>query len=55
MNYKEILILVKLPNGDVHQILASREQKELSLIPLLNDDGNIEVHPDILPLDFKVE
>lgn len=49
----EVVILVQLENGDVHQVVATKEQKELALNMCLSEKGALQLHEDKLEIDFK--
>lgn len=55
-NVNKILVLVEMDNGNVHQVLASKEQKEVALHMMKSEKKNAlmlseEVEP--FELEFK--
>lgn len=50
MKIQTILILVELDNGHVHQVLASKEQKEICMSLLRSDKGTIRLSERIEPV-----
>jgi hypothetical protein len=45
-----MLILVELDNGHVHQVLASKEQKEICMALLRSDEGSIRLSDRVEPV-----
>jgi len=50
MKIKTILILVELDNGHVHQVLASKEQKEICVNLLKSEEGIIRLSERVEPI-----
>ena len=55
MKIKKILILVELENGDAHQVLASKEQKEICVHLLKSEDGVLRLSKKIKPIRLELE
>lgn len=51
---KTILVLVELENGNAHQVLASKTQKEIALQILKNEDkGVLMLDQEIMPITLE--
>ena len=50
MKIQTILILVELDNGHVHQVLASKEKKEICMALLRSDEGSILLSDRVEPV-----
>lgn len=50
---KTIVVLVELNNGNVHQVLTTKEQKQCALQILLSENGNLQVSDALEPINFK--
>ena len=53
MKINKILVLVELENGDAHQVLASREQKEICVHLLRSEDGQLRLSQKIKPIKLE--
>ena len=53
MKIKTILILVELENGHVHQVLASKAQKEICVHLLRTDEGVLQVSDRVEPIKLE--
>jgi len=53
MEIKTILILVELDNGHVHQVLASKEQKEICMALLRSEDGVLRLSERVEPVTLE--
>lgn len=53
-NFKTILVLVELENGNVHQVLTSKEQKEIALRFMKNEkEDALMLSKEIEPLELE--
>lgn len=50
-----IAIIVQLKDGNTHQVLASKENKELALRMLGQLGGNIKLSEEIEPITFIIK
>jgi len=50
MKIETILVLVELDNGHVHQVLASKEQKEICINLLKSEEGVIRLSERVEPV-----
>jgi hypothetical protein len=50
MKIKTILVLVELDNGHVHQVLASKEQKDICVNLLKSEEGIIRLSERVKPV-----
>ena len=50
MKIQTILVLVELDNGHVHQVLASREHKEVCLSLLKSEEGVLRLSERVEPV-----
>lgn len=48
-----IVVLVEFNTGAVHQVLSSREKKQLLIQMLTNDEGVLQVTAEIEPFEFQ--
>lgn len=55
MKINKILVLVELENGDAHQVLASKEQKEICVRLLKSEDGVLRLSKKIKPIRLELE
>jgi hypothetical protein len=55
MKINKILVLVELENGDAHQVLTSREQKEICVHLLRSEDGQLRLSQKIKPIKLELE
>ena len=53
MKIKTTLILVELDNGQVHQVLASKEQKEICMALLRSEDGVLRLSERVEPVTLE--
>jgi hypothetical protein len=53
MKIQTILILVELDNGHVHQVLASKEQKEICTALLRSEDGVLRLSERVEPITLE--
>lgn len=53
MKIKKIIVLVELENGNAHQVLASREQKEICLSLLSTEDGVLRLSSEIEAVSIR--
>lgn len=53
MKITTIAILVELDNGNAHQVLASKEMKEIILNFLTQEDGKLRLSDRIEPITFE--
>lgn len=53
MKIQTILILVELDNGHVHQVLASKEQKEICMALLRSDEGVLRLSERVEPITLE--
>lgn len=52
-NIKTIVVLLEFEDGSVRQVLTTKQQKELALKFLVDDNGSLVVSKEIEPLNFK--
>lgn len=50
MKVKQTLVLVEMDNGNVHQVLASPEQKEICLNLMQCDEGVLSLSERVEPV-----
>lgn len=55
MKINKILVLVELENGDAHQVLASKEQKEICVRLLKSEDGVLRLSEKIKPIRLELQ
>lgn len=48
-----IVVLVEFKDGSVHQVLTTKEKKELMIGMLTNDKGALQVTAEIEPFEFQ--
>ena len=53
MKIQTVLILVELDNGHVHQVLASKEQKEICMSLLRSEDGVLRLSERVEPITLE--
>lgn len=53
MKIQTILILVELDNGHVHQVLASKKQKEICMALLRSEDGVLRLSERVEPITLE--
>lgn len=53
MKIQTILILVELDNGHVHQVLSSKEQKEICIAMLRSEEGVLRLSDRVEPLTLE--
>ena len=53
MKIQTILILVELDNGHVHQVLASKEQKEICMALLRSEEGALRLSERVEPITLE--
>ena len=53
MKIQTILILVELDNGHVHQVLASKEQKEICMALLRSEEGVLRLSERVEPITLE--
>ena len=53
MKIQTILILVELDNGHVHQVLASKEQKEICMALLRSEEGVLCLSERVEPITLE--
>jgi hypothetical protein len=53
MKIQTILILVELDNGHVHQVLASKEQKEICVALLRSEEGALRLSERVEPITLE--
>ena len=49
----KIVILVELKNGNAHQVLTSKENKEFALQLIATADGKLSLDKELAPIEFK--
>lgn len=49
---QKIVILIETPEGNAHQVLASKENKEICLQILAQAEGGLRVTKEIMPIEF---
>jgi hypothetical protein len=55
MKIKKILVLAEFENGDAHQVLASKEQKEICVHLLKSEDGVLRLSKKIKPIRLELK
>jgi hypothetical protein len=50
-----IVILVQLKNGSAHQVLTSKENKEVALRIIAAEDGTLKLDQEIMPVVFEIK
>ena len=53
MKIKKTLVLVEMENGDVHQVLATPEQKEISIILMKDERGVLLLSERVEPVTLE--
>lgn len=53
MKIKTILILVELDNGHIHQVLSSKEQKEICMALLRSEEGVLRLSERVEPITLE--
>lgn len=53
MKIQTILILVEMDNGHVHQVLASKEQKEICMALLRSEEGVLRLSDRVEPITLE--
>jgi hypothetical protein len=53
MKIKTILVLVELENGNVHQVLADKEQKEICVNLMRSEEGVLRLSERIKPITLE--
>jgi len=53
MKIQTTLILVELDNGHVHQVLASKEQKEICMALLRSEEGVLRLSERVEPITLE--
>ena len=49
----KIVILIELKKGNIHQVLTSRENKEIVLRIIASADNGLKVDKELEPIEFK--
>lgn len=49
----KVLIMVQMKNGNIHQVLASAEKKELAVGLLRNEEGVLQLLKPVEPLNIR--
>lgn len=50
-----IVILVQLKNGNAHQVLTTKENKEIALQIIAANDGKLSLDKELAPITFKTK
>jgi hypothetical protein len=53
MKVKTVLVLVEMDNGQVHQVLAEKEKKEIVLQLLRSDTGTLRLSERLNPITLE--
>lgn len=53
MKITQVLILVEMDNGHAHQVLTSKEHKDLVLQLLRNDEGVLQLSERVKPITVE--
>ena len=53
MKIETVLVLVEMDNGHVHQVLASKEQKEICMAMLRSEEGVLRLSERVEPITLE--
>lgn len=53
MKINQVLVLIELDSGHVHQVLASKEQKDLVVQLLRSDEGILRLSERVEPIKLE--